>query len=224
MLHKTTLLASGMLATLILTSTSSYADSYSTQAQSHRDYYQGEVWDGNRGTLKKAARRACKSEIRNQIQADRRHVQEINFNRDTFDIRDMHNGKTKISGQGQLLTGKHRWLSFDFKCVYNNYSDRIARASYQQKSGDWNKPDNSREMRQACNREIYRHILRNHGSATNIKINDRDLRQWRESRAETGMSGHGRFTGGRGRTRHFEFSCIYNHRQDYTRNAWVTVH
>ena len=219
MLHKTTLLASGLLATLMLTAASSYADSYYAPAQ--RDYYQGQTLD--RGPLRKAAKRACKSEIRNQIQSDRRHVQEIKFNRDSFDIRDGHNEKTRVSGRGQLLTGKHRRVDFDFKCTYNSYNDRITRASYSKKSDDWNKPDYSREMPQACKREIQRHILRNHGSATHIKINNRDLRQWRESRAETGFSGHGRFTGGRGRARHFEFSCIYNHRQDYTRNAWVAV-
>lgn len=220
MLHKTTLLASGMLAALMLTSASSYADSYYTPA--HRDYDQRQ--SQNRGSFKKAAKRACKSEIRNQIQSDRHHVQEINFDRDAFYIRDVHNGKTKVSGQGQLLTGKHRRVNFDFKCMYNNYNDRITRASYHQTSDDRNKPDYTKEMGQACNREIFRHVLQNHGSASNIKINDRDLRQWRESRAETGMSGHGRFVGGRGKTRRFEFSCIYNHRQGYTRNVWVAVH
>ena len=164
MLHKTAFLASGLLATMMLTPASSYADNYySTPA--NRDYapYQSEVPD--KISYDKAAKRACRREIRDQIHSDRHNVQDINFDRDSFDVREAYNGKTRVRGQGKLLTGKRRWLNFDFKCTYNSYNDRVTKASYRWTSGDQSRPAYDRAMPQACKREIYRHILRNHGSA-----------------------------------------------------------
>jgi hypothetical protein len=228
MLHKTTLLASGALTALMFTPAASYAEAYYKYTPSSPGYSQdrvrgerGERWESD--SSRKAAKRACKGEIRDQIWSDKRHVEKVKFNGGSFDTRNVSNGKTKVSGQGQLLTGNNRWVNFNFNCMYDSYSNRILRASYRKTSDNRNQPDFNRETRQACSREIFRHILQNHGSAKHIEFNDQNLRRWRESRAETGLSGRGRFEGGRGRTRHFEFSCIYNHRQGYTRNAWVTV-
>ncbi len=215
MSRKTTLLASGMLAALMLVSAVSYADSYYTP---HRPGY-GQGQDSSR----KAAKQTCKREIRDQIRSDRRNVQKIKFDGDTFDIRNVSRREIKVDGEGQLLTGRHRWVNFDFHCVYNRRNDEITRASYNKTSNNWSQPDYNQEAKRACKREIDRHILDNHSSASYIKFDDRGLKRWHESKAEVGLSGQGRFEGGRGRTRHFEFSCIYNHRQGYTRNAWVNV-
>jgi ADP-ribose pyrophosphatase YjhB (NUDIX family) len=211
MFHASPFLAGVALAALMLTSTMSYADQYYTYP--NRDY-----------TTRKAIKQACKREIREQIRADKRHVEKIRFSSDSFDMRNLSNGRTRTRGQGQLLTGRGYWVDFDFKCVYDNYTSRVIRASYHKTSDKDERPDYDRDTRQACSREINRKVLRNHGSATHIRFDDRSLRGWRESRAETGLSGHGRFVGGRGKARHFEFSCIYNHRQGYTRNVWVSVH
>lgn len=221
MSHKITLLASGMLAAMMLASSAAYADKYYTSPSSSYPAY-GQDW--RQGSINKAARHACRREIRNQIHSDRRHVQDIKFDKSSLDTREASHGKTKVKGHGRLLTGKQRWVEFDFKCKYDSYNNRLVRASYSKTSQDRHQAGFDQEMRQACNKEIFNHILRNHGSASHITIDDRNLRRWRESGAETGWSGEGRFLGGRGRTRHFEFSCIYNHRQRYTRNTWVTVH
>ena len=189
-----------------------------------RASYQTTSDSDERPDYHREVKQACKHEIRDQIRADRRHVQKIKFDADNFDVRKLSNGNTRIRGRGQLLTGRNHWLEFDFKCVYDNYANRLIRASYEKTSGQDKQPDYDRDTRQACHREISRKILRNHGSATHISFDDRSLRSRRESRAETRLSGHGHFTGGRGKTRYFEFSCIYNHRQGYTRDTWVDVY
>lgn len=195
-----------------------------TSAASHADrYYTSASHDYGHGSIRKTAKQSCRREIREQIRSDRRNVQKIKFNGDSMDIQSMSRRGLKVNGQGQLLTGRNRWINFDFHCVYNRHNNEITRASYHKTSNNWSQPDDNQEAKRACKREIDQRILDNHKSASYIKFDDWNLKRWHESGAEVGLSGQGRFEGGRGRTRHFEFSCIYNHRQGYTRNAWVNV-
>jgi hypothetical protein len=212
-LQKTALLTSGILTGLMLTSAASHADSYYTP--SSKDY--------GRDSIGKTAKQSCKSEIRDQIRSDRRNVQKVKFNGNTIETLNTSRREITVNGQGHLLTGRNHWVKFDFHCIYNHHNDRVTRASYLKTSNNWNQPDDNQETRQACKREIDNRILDNHGSASHIKFDDGGLRRWQESVAEVGLSGHGRFIGGKGRNRHFEFSCLYNHRQGYMRNAWVSV-
>lgn len=181
------------------------------------------------GGYNRAIKHACKDQVRERIWSDHRYIQKVEFTNDSFRIRRESNAKSRVVGKGRFLNRKQRWKTFDFNCVYSHPQDRITSATYKKISNDWsggqdwNRPDYDYDGRRACRHEIDRKILRNHESASQIHWNERSVRQWQKSSSETAYRGTGQFIGGRGRTRYFEFQCVYNHRRDDVNNAWINV-
>ena len=174
----------------------------------------------------KSIKRACKEQIREKIKSDRRDIRKVEFTRGSNRIQRESHARSSMTGRGRFLNRKQRWKEFDFNCIYNHNRDRVVSATYRKQSNDdqdWNKPESGHDGRRACKRKTDKKILKKHESASRIRWNERSIRQWRESGAETGYRGTGQFVGGRGRTRHYEFQCIYNHRKSEVNSARVDI-
>ena len=172
----------------------------------------------------KEAKHACKSEIREKIWSDHRYIKKVEFTRGSISTWRETYSKTGVRGKGRFLNRKDNWRPFDFTCIYSPDQERVVSASYRKTSSDWgsNRPDYN-DGRHACRQEIDRKILRKHESASRIHWLDRTVRKNHDGRHRVTYTGSGQFTGGRGRTRHFEFRCTYNQRNDDVSNAWVDI-
>jgi hypothetical protein len=203
-----TIIVTGALAGTFLVSSAINARSY---------------YDTDRGN-RSEAKYACKDEIRERIWGDHRYIKKVEFTRGSFDFWQESYAKTGVRGKGRFLNRKDRWRHFNFTCIYSQDQDRVVSASYRKISNDWNNPDfDNNDGRHACRQEIDRKILRKHEAAHRIHWNDRTVRRRHEGNNRISYSGSGQFVGGKGRTRPFDFSCIYDQRRDDVINAWVDV-
>ena len=194
-------------------------------AGAQAEYYN---WNGNSHNTK-AAKHACKDRIREKIWSDHSNARKVEFHGGSLNTWRESNAKTGVKGKGRFLNAKRRWKEFEFKCVYSNPKDRIVSASYHKISGGWNDNDygygyDTKQARHACKRSVAHIIRQRHPNSSNVKWIDRTVRASRESNSRVRYEGRGKYVGGRGAHKTFDFNCIYDYRNDDIVRSSVNIH
>ena len=181
-------------------------------------------WGGSHGGYW-AARTACQDRIRDRIHRDRPKVERVRFG-ETEAWRGAGD-RVRVRGEGRFLHRRNGWKDFHFKCEYSLDRDRILSASYRKEengygggggaSGDW-------RSRNACKKALSQRITDRHPNATAIGWLEHTLRTERLSGNRLRYAGKGKYRGGKGKRRSFDFQCVYDSRGNRVTRLRVDIH
>jgi hypothetical protein len=138
------------------------------------------------------------------------------------------NTETGVRGDGQFLKGSD-WTRFQFRCVYNTSSNRIAHLSHSVKAAAGAAgPVRSRASAdaytsKACSAEIEKRIAQARPRAR-VEIVADGFEEWQVSDTETGVYGRGQSLAPDGDRQQFTFECRCNTRAKTVSRAdikWV---
>ncbi len=158
---------------------------------------------------------SCQKEVERRLRTERPRAREIEILADSMREWQESESETGIWGNGQVMENG-RWESYVFRCIYNFRQGSLTsvETNFQDPIGESSAPrydaDQGAAWTAACNNSIHQKIREAHPRAESVRIDAATMKEWQESEQETGVSGGGRFVGGRGNDNRFIFRCTYS--------------